>query len=85
MQKKLRNDKGTLNRSETYGNIELRRKDGDLDEVVMLDENGRCIFHSEEMSDGHFSLIFYGTKKTVYIDFHSETKIKCKVRSIVDK
>ena len=84
MQKKIRNDKNTLNRSETYGNIELRRKDGDLDEIIMLDDSGRCTFHSEEMDDGSISLIFYGSKKKIYIDLHSATKIKAKVRSIID-
>lgn len=37
------------------GNVELRTNDdGTLDEVVIYDANGACLFHLEQMSDDCF-------------------------------
>ena len=83
LKKKQRKD-SNLNRTETYGNIELRYNNGEIDEVVMMDENGKCILHLEEMYDGCFSLMCYGKSKKIHVELKSEAKIKGTVSFIID-
>ena len=43
------------------GQIEVRTNDdGSLDEIVMYDAAGTCIFHLEQMNDQCYWLRFYG-------------------------
>ena len=74
MSKKLKKD--TLNRIESYGNIEIRFKKGEIDEILMMDAKGECIFHLEEMYDGCISMVCYGLKKKIAFDLKSDAKIR---------
>ena len=68
-----------MERSETYGNIELRFKDAELDEIVIVNDDGKCILHMEWMHDNSYWMGIYGTKKDISINFESEAKIRFKV------
>ena len=77
--KQLRKPSG-MERTERFGNIELRYKNAELDEIIVRDESGKCIFHMEWMHDNNFWMRLSGTKKDIDIDFGSESKINFKVR-----
>ena len=68
-----------MERVETYGNIELRFKNGELDDMAMVDESGKVIFRMEWMHDNEYWMGLYGTKKDINIYFDSEAKIKFKI------
>jgi hypothetical protein len=49
----VNNNSGVVRNSVRRGNVEHRfNEDGTLDEVVLYDTDGRCIFHLEQMSTG---------------------------------
>ena len=68
-----------MQRTESYGNIELRFKDGELDDVVVVDDSGKCVFRMEWMHDNEYWMGLYGNKKDINIYFESDTKIKFKI------
>ena len=69
-----------MERVETYGNIELRYKNAELDEVVVVDESGKCLVPLEWMHDNSYWMGIYGTKKDISVNFESDSKIRFKVR-----
>lgn len=72
-----------LVRTERHGNhVELRLKEGELDEIILNDPTtSKCLLHLEAMYDECFSIgIYYSTQKRLDIDLRSTTKIKAKVR-----
>lgn len=59
-----------MNKIIRHGNIEVRlNDDGTLDEVVMYDQNGKCVYHLEQMSDCLFWMRFYGDQKDLVVNF----------------
>ena len=53
-----------------HGNIEIRtHDDGSLDEIVMYDQSGKCVYHLEQMSDCGWWMACYGDEKTVHVNF----------------
>lgn len=64
------------------GNAEIRLDDnGELDEIVISDSDGRCTFHIERMSDESIWARFYHTEKQnmaekdIVMTWHSDTKL----------
>ena len=80
---KLPRRPSVMERTETYGNIELRYKNAELDEIVIQDEAGKCIFHMEWQHDNAYWMGITGSKKRIDIDFESEAKIRFKVRNSI--
>jgi len=68
-----------MERTESFGNIELRYKNGELDDVVVVDASGKCVFRMEWMHDNEYWMGLYGNKKDINIYFESDTKIKFKI------
>jgi hypothetical protein len=58
------------------GNIEVRLKDGKLDEIVVVNKEGDCVFHLEQMTDNHWWLAAYDQDHEVHVDLTSDSKIE---------
>ena len=66
-------------RVESYGNIELRFVNGQIDEVLLFDQKKEVKFHLEWMHDNCYWMSLKGEKKTIDIFFESISQIKFKV------
>jgi hypothetical protein len=63
--------------------IEIRFREADpkaLEEIVVWDESGKCIFHLEQMGDAHWWFSITAGQKTVDVDFVSDAKISVSYR-----
>lgn len=61
---------------ERRGNLETRyNDDGTLDEVVMYDAAGKCIFHLEQMSDSCFWMRWEGNEAALVVNIFAKQRI----------
>jgi hypothetical protein len=67
--------------NETYkvGNSEVSLENGLVDEIIIKDNDGKCIFHLEQMDDDIYWSAIYSNDKTVVINFSSDKPIIARI------
>jgi len=69
-------------RIKTPAGTELRyNEDGTVDEII-INRNGECIFHLEQMDDGHYWSALGTGQERVDINFHSDSPISARAEAV---